>query len=235
MDVVAALRREAEGDREVMEKVRGAAEHTDPFVFGCIDGRERWHGLASDSVIQVGRVARAPSRHAMQNVTRCFHRRHCAGRQGVCLLCPRLQGARVQVHLPAGGPARGAPGELACFSLNSCGDEMPPRFGVLLALTWSTPGLQAILCVSCDFVIRNVNHESCCTLLCQLSSCHHVEQAPDCVTTRLPQATAFGVLRLPKMAETKKAKGASEFVVSEVDPDSVKFKDKARCGALQRD
>lgn len=39
---------------------------------------------------------------------------------------------------------------------------------------------------------------------------------------------AFGVLRLPKMPEVKKAKGLEAFVPSKVDPDSVKFRDKQR-------
>lgn len=46
-----------------------------------------------------------------------------------------------------------------------------------------------------------------------------------------PLAQSMGLLKLPKMPELKKGSAANalqEFVASAVDPDSVKFKDKAR-------
>ena len=67
--------------------------------------------------------------------------------------------------------------------------------------------------------------------------CKFIFRLADLDLSRL--AYAFGLLRLPRMPEVKKARGEG-FVPSEVDPDTVRFRDKARerqrvQGAAQRD
>lgn len=57
---------------------------------------------------------------------------------------------------------------------------------------------------------------------------------PPCYLQELPLgplAQSMGLLKLPRMPELKKASAANElgaFTPSAVDPDSVRFKDKAR-------
>ena len=56
--------------------------------------------------------------------------------------------------------------------------------------------------------------------------CRFIFRLPDLNVGRL--ATAFGVLRIPKVGDLRKPKGLEDFSPSAVDPESVKFKDKAR-------
>ncbi|PSC74559.1 DEAD-box ATP-dependent RNA helicase 18 isoform A [Micractinium conductrix] len=56
--------------------------------------------------------------------------------------------------------------------------------------------------------------------------CKFIFRLQDLALGRL--ATAFALLRLPGMPEIKKGKGLEGFTPSAIDPDSVRFKDKAR-------